>query len=179
MRRLAILGLLAAGPALAQDAAERVTLDAFSVWEATGTTQQVGPATTMFAGEMSGAYFIDAGEGPVPAGVISCVGALEADAATGAQAGAARCRLVAADGAVAFGRFTCEGWRLIGCVGPFLLEGGEGRLAGVSGEGPIVIRRYETELVATASGAVAEHALGVASWKAFTITEAAAGERTP
>jgi len=179
MRRLATLALLSAGPAFAQDAAERVTLDAFSVWEATGTTQQVGPKTTMFAGEMSGAYFIDTGEGPIPAGVISCVGALEADAATGAQAGAARCRLVAADGAVAFGRFTCAGWRLIGCVGPFMLEGGEGRLAGVSGEGPIVIRRYETELVATASGAVAEHAFGVASWKALTIGGGAAEAQKP
>jgi hypothetical protein len=133
----------------------------------------------MFAGEMSGAYFIDAGEGPVPAGVISCVGSLEAHAATGAQAGAARCRLVAVDGAVAFGRFTCEGWRLIGCVGPFVLEGGEGRLAGISGEGPIVIRRYETELVATDTGAIAEHAFGVASWKAFTITGGAAEGQNP
>lgn len=178
MRRLAILALFSAGPALAQDAAERVTFDAFSVWEAMGTTQQVSPATTMFAGEMSGAYFIDAGEGPIPAGVISCVGALEADVANGAQAGAARCRLVAADCAVAFARFTCEGWRLIGCVGPFVLEGGEGRLSGVSGEGPIVIRRSETELAATASGAVAEHALGVASWKAFAISGGAAEEQT-
>ena len=179
MKCFAILALLSTGPALAQDATERVSLDAFSVWEATGTTQQVSPATTMFAGEMSGAYFIDAGEGPIPAGVISCVGALEADAATGAQAGAARCRLVAADGAVAFGRFTCAGWRLIGCVGPFVLEGGEGRLAGVSGEGPIVIRRYETALTVTDTGAVAENAFGVASWKAFTITSGAVEAQTP
>lgn len=179
MRPLAMLALLAAVPALAQDGGETVTLDAFSIWEATGATQRVGPSTTMFAGEMSGPYFIDAGEGPVPAGVISCVGALEADAETGAQAGAARCRLVAADGAAAFGRFSCAGWRLVGCVGRFTLDGGEGRLAGVSGEGPIVIRRYGTEFAVTDAGAVAAHALGVASWKAFTITGGAAAGQTP
>ena len=179
MRHLLFIALLAAAPALAQDAAEPVTLDAFSVWHATGTAQQVGPTTAVFAGTMSGPYFIDAGEGPVPAGAISCIGSLEADTATGAQAGAARCRLVAADGAVAFGRFTCKGWRLVGCVGPFVLEGGEGRLAGVSGEGPIVIRRYETQLVATDGGALVEHALGIASWKAFAIAGTPTKEQTP
>ncbi len=175
MHRLILLALLAAGPAAAQQAApETVTLDAFSIWEATGTTTLVGPDTRMFAGAMSGPYFIDTGEGPVPAGSIVCLGALEASAATGAQSGSARCRLAAADGAVAFGRFRCEGWRIVGCVGRFVLDGGEGRLAGVAGEGPIVIRRYETEWSATETGAVAERALGVASWKGFTLSAAAA-----
>lgn len=171
MHRLILLALLAGGPVTAQQAApETVTLDAFSIWEATGTTTLVGPDTQMFAGEMSGPYFIDTGEGPVPAGSIVCVGSLEASSASGAQSGSARCRLVAGDGAVAFGRFSCEGWRIVGCVGRFILEGGEGRLSGVAGEGPIVIRRYETAWVATANGAVAEHALGVASWKGFTLS---------
>jgi hypothetical protein len=174
MRRLIALALLAAAPAAAQQAApETVTIDAFSVWEATGTTTLVGPDTQMFAGEMSGPYFIDAGEGPVPAGTIVCVGSLEASSQTGAQKGSARCRLVAVDGAVAFGRFSCEGWRIVGCVGRFVIDGGEGRLSGVAGEGPIAIRRYETALIATENGAVVEHALGVASWKGFALSGAA------
>lgn len=175
MHRLIVLALLAAGPTAAQQAAlEPVTLDAFSIWQAKGATTLVGPDTQMFAGEMSGPYFIDTGEGPVPAGLIVCVGSLEASSATGAQSGSARCRLVAGDGAVAFGRFSCEGWRIVGCVGRFVLDGGEGRLSGLTGEGPIVIRRYETDLTATASGAVAEHALGIASWKGFTLSWIAA-----
>jgi hypothetical protein len=175
MHRLILLALRAGSPVAAEeDAPETVTLDAFSIWEATGATTLVGPDTEMSAGKLSGPYFIETGEGPVPAGSIVCVGSLEASSATGAQSGSARGRLVAGDGAVAFGRSTCEGWRIVGCVGRFVLDVGEGRLGSLAGEGPIVIRGYETEWIATASGAVAEHALGVASWKGFTRSGAAA-----
>jgi hypothetical protein len=174
--RLACAALaLSAAPALAEapaPAPEPVTIDAFSIWEATGSVIAIGPTAHAFAGEMHGPYFIDAGAGPIPAGSIACVGALEADAASGRQTGAARCRLQAHDGAVAYGRFACEGWRMVGCAGVFLLDGGEGRLAGARGEGPIVLRRHETALVGSGDGRVSELALGIASWKGFTMTAA-------
>lgn len=164
---------LIAAPALAQTPApESVTIDAFSIWEASGSVVAIGPTSHAFAGEMHGPYFIDAGAGPIPAGTIACVGALEADAASGKQTGAARCRLQAIDGAVAYGRFACEGWRMVGCAGTFVIDGGEGRLAGARGEGPIVLRRYETALAASGDGRVSELALGIASWKGFTVTAA-------
>lgn len=98
-------------PALAQSA-EAVTVDAISVWSGSGTVIATWPSSHAFAGEMSGHHFVDAGEGPVSAGHLTCGGALESDEATGRQTGAASCRLQAVDGAVAYGRFTCEGFRL-------------------------------------------------------------------
>jgi hypothetical protein len=163
--------ILIAAPALAETPApEPVVIDAFSIWEASGSVVAIGPTAHAFAGEMRGPYFIDAGAGPIPAGTIACVGALEADAASGRQTGAARCRLQADDGAVAYGRFACDGWRMVGCAGPFVIDGGEGRLAGARGEGPIVLRRYETALAASGDGRVSELALGIASWKGFTVS---------
>jgi hypothetical protein len=166
--RAAFLAVLVASPALAQEG-EPVTLDAFSVWEGSGSVIATGPQTHVFAGEMRGPYFIDVGQGPVHAGEIACVGMLEADMATGRQTGQARCRLDAADGARSFGRFSCEGWRLVGCSGVFELTGGEGRMEGASGRGSILLRRTETALVALDEGPVVELSLGVAVWEDFEV----------
>ncbi|MGF1660500.1 MAG: hypothetical protein ACFCUS_13825 [Rubrimonas sp.] len=173
--RAAAAALLLAAPAIAQDG-EPVSLDAFSVWEGAGSIVETGPNAHVFAGEMRGPYFIDVGQGPVHAGEIACVGMLEADMETGRQTGAARCRLDALDGAASFGRFACEGFRLVGCAGVFELTGGEGRMAGATGEGAILIRRTETALVAPESGPVTELAIGVAVWRDFKVTLAKPAE---
>ncbi|SDW04995.1 hypothetical protein SAMN05444336_10116 [Albimonas donghaensis] len=166
-----------ASGALAQQAADgSATVDAFSVWSAAGVVIATGPRSHAFAGEMSGPYFVDAGEGPVPAGRIVCVGALEGDEATGRQSGAATCQLRAIDGAVAYGGFSCEGWRLVGCTGRFEITGGEGRMAGVTGEGSITLRRYETSLAELSSGEAEETGLGIAYWRGFTLHPAASPE---
>jgi hypothetical protein len=166
--RLAILAaLIAAGPALADE--EQAALDAFAFITASGKVLQVGTAAHVFAGSLEGPYFVDVGQGPVPAGSIACGGLLEADETSGRQVATANCRLQALDGAVAFGRFRCEGFRLIGCTGPFELTGGEGRMAGVTGEGTITLRRYETALAAGDGGMIDEAALGIAFWKDFRV----------
>lgn len=167
--RSALLLVLAASAAHAADP-EALTIDAFSIWTGSGAVVATGPHAHVFAGEMRGPYFIDAGEGPIPAGEIVCVGSLEANDLSGVQAGSAQCRLQAVDGAVAFGRFSCAGYRLVGCSGTFELTGGEGRMTGAGGEGPIVLRRYETALTPSGDGSLAEQAIGVASWKGFTLT---------
>jgi hypothetical protein len=170
---LAVTTAVLAGTAAAQEA-QRVTVDAFSVLTAHGSVVAVAADVHVFAGTMSGPYFIDTGEGPIPAGNIACAGMLEADEATGRQKESGRCRLVAIDGAVAFGEFTCDGFRLVGCAGPFAITGGEGRLAGAAGEGRLTLRRYETGLAVNANGTVSEAALGIAAWKDFHVTLAAA-----
>jgi len=157
--------------AFAAAAEETVTVDAFAVLEGRGTVIASSATAATFAGEMHGPYFIDAGQGPIPSGRIVCVGTIEADTADGSQTGSARCRIEAGDGAVAYGQFTCTGWRLVGCAGDFTLEGGSGRLAGVSGGGPIVVRRYETTLTPAGDGGIFEEALGIASWKGLTLSQ--------
>jgi hypothetical protein len=168
----ALLGLSFAVPAVvpAMGAEETTTIQAFAVLEASGTMLDVGPDTNSFAGSISGPYFVDTGQGPVPAGRVTCTGTLDAEIATGRQTANGRCRFVAFDGAVAFGRFECEGFRLVGCSGPFAITGGEERLAGVTGEGTIVLRRYETELSVNEDGVIHEAALGIASWRDLRIT---------
>ena len=159
--------LIATGPVLADD--EQITLDAFALVTASGKVLEVGTDAHVFAGGFEGAYFVDVGHGPVPAGSIACAGLLEANETTGRQVATATCRLEALDGAVAFGRFDCDGFRLIGCSGPFELTGGEGRMEGLAGEGTITLRRYETALGADGSGMIEEAALGIAFWKDFRI----------
>jgi hypothetical protein len=121
---LAALSLLAVSHASAE---EPVVIDAFAVLSARGTVIASSDTASSFAGEMHGPYFVDVGHGPVPAGRIVCVGTIESDSADGRQTGAARCRIDAGGGGVAYGNFTCAGWRLVGCAGPFTMEGGEGR----------------------------------------------------
>lgn len=156
---------------VAAAAEDSVTVDAFAVLEARGAVIASSATALTFAGEMHGPYFVDTGHGPVPSGRIVCVGTIESDSMDGRQTGAARCRIEAGDGAAAWGGFTCSGFRFVGCAGDFTLEGGEGRLEGVSGGGPIVVRRYETTLTAAGDGALFEEALGIASWKGLTLTQ--------
>lgn len=165
----ALFAALAAGPAAAQQT-ETVTLDAYSLWSGSGSVLPIGPETHGFAGEMRGLYFIDMGKGAIPAGEIACLGTLIADDRSGEQSGSARCRLTASDGAVAFARFACQGYRLVGCVGRFEITGGEGRMEGASGEGPIVIRRMGTALSGDDRGRVTESALAIVSWKGFSLS---------
>jgi hypothetical protein len=165
-RYAALILAFAAAPATAQ---ERVTVDAFAILSARGALIEAPSGVERFAGEMHGPYFIDAGSGPIPAGRISCVGALMADASDGRQIGEGFCRIEAEDGAVAFGAFECAGYRLVGCAGPFTLDGGEGRLAGVTGGGPMVLRRTGTVLAVGEDGRLVEGAVGIASWKGLQI----------
>ncbi len=165
-RCAAALFFLVAAPAMAQD---RVTVDAFAILSARGALIEAPSGVERFAGEMHGPYFIDSGAGPIPAGRISCIGALAADAANGSQTAEGVCRIEAEDGAVAFGAFECDGYRLVGCAGPFTLDGGEGRLAGVTGGGPMVLRRTGTVLAVGDDGRMVEGAVGIASWKGLQI----------
>lgn len=167
--RAALALLCAARVASAAAAEETVTFDAFSLLESSGRVIRTGPTQHSFAGEMHGPCFIDAGQDPVPAGRITCVGTLAADEAAGRQTAAAQCRLAAGDGAAARAEFTCEGWRLVGCEGPFRLTGGEGRHAGVTGEGRILLRRYETSMAPDGEGGAREGGFGTASRKAFAV----------
>lgn len=165
-RHAAVLLALAAVPAMAQ---ERVTVDAFAILSARGALIEAPSGVERFAGEMHGPYFVDAGAGPIPAGRIVCVGTLEAAVADGRQTAQAVCRIEADDGAVAFGAFDCAGYRLVGCTGPFTMDGGEGRLAGIRGAGKIVLRRTETAFAPGPDGSLVEGAVGIASWKGFEI----------
>lgn len=148
--------------------AESIAIDAFSIWSANGTVIRTGPDQSVFAGEVSGPYIVDAGQGPVPAGRIACVGTVSAEISTGRQSAEGQCQITAEDGATSFARFTCEGLRLVGCAGPFEITGGEGRLEGIKGSGRMVVRRSKTEF-STSGGVLREEGFGVASWDGLTI----------
>ncbi|MDT8343827.1 MAG: hypothetical protein RQ752_05295 [Thermohalobaculum sp.] len=156
--------LLAGGTARAGS----VVIDALSIWSATGTVIRTGPDQSVFAGEVSGPYIVDAGQGPVPAGRIVCVGTVSAEISTGRQSAEGQCQITAEDGATSFARFTCEGLRLVGCAGPFEITGGEGRLEGITGSGRMVVRRSKTEF-SVSGGVLREEGFGVASWDGLTI----------
>ena len=67
------------------------------------------------------------------------------------QAGSGQCTITAEDGAQVFAVWSCRGVHLIGCDGKMMLTGGTGRVAGVSGSGPLTVRTTSRGLMKTSS----------------------------
>jgi hypothetical protein len=166
-------GLLFAGPALADDAPaapEVVKIDAFTPFTAELRMIQTGETTASFVGSLEGTLYIDGGRGPVANGDLGCVGLFEISLADGSQKGSGKCTVAADDGAQAFGSWTCEGYHLIGCQGPFTIDGGTGRLAGLAGKGPVTIRSNFHAVAETAGGQVIQQTEGILFWKALELS---------
>jgi hypothetical protein len=174
-----VLALLAATTpaALAEDppaSAEAVTVEAFSPFEADLRMIQSGEHTASFVGSLAGTFYLDAGQGPVANGDLACVGMFEISLADGSQSGSGTCTFSADDGALAFGSWTCSGYHMVGCQGPFTVNGGTGRLAGISGKGPATIRSNFHAVAETAGGQVVQATEGILFWKKLELTLPAA-----
>ncbi len=79
-----------------------------------------------------------------------------------------RCILTDEDGNRVYARFTCTG-DLEGCRGPFTIEGGTGKFAGITGEGEMISRIQVNQLTTVAGYATAEqHGEGVALWPSLS-----------
>jgi len=86
---------------------------------------------------------------------------------SGAQTGTGRCVMTAPDDARIFADFTCAGYHLIGCNGDFVLTGGTGRFAGITGGGRGVLRANQRTLTAVGGAGVAETGSGILFWPAL------------
>lgn len=166
---LLALGAGMAAPGVAQ-AGETVTFNAFTVWAASGKTFRTGPERGTVIGVLRGPLYVETEKGPTRTGTISCPVTVEVNLEDARQEGRGRCTITTADDAVAFGLFECTGYHLVGCSGQFKLEGGTGRLEGITGGGPVVLRGDRWVMKDSGPGEYAEVATGIAFWRGFSLT---------
>lgn len=147
-------------------AAEQRSVDAFAAWQGRGQVYQTGPDAATFVGAFSGRFYLESGQGPLDASYLTCPGIIEINLKDGSQTGQGRCTITAEDGARVFAQWRCSGRHLAGCDGEFTLTGGSGRLTGIKGGGPMVVRSGLAEIVAGMPGnMVQEAAAGVIIWR--------------
>jgi hypothetical protein len=166
---VAVSGATAADP-VANGEAESVTVEAFTPFTADIRMIQSGEDKATFVGSMSGTFYLDAGRGPLASGDLACVGMFDISLSDGSQKGSGSCTFSAGDGALAFANWSCEGYHLVGCQGPFSIMGGTGRLAGLTGEGPATIRSDFHAVAETAGGEVVQQTEGILFWKELQLS---------
>jgi hypothetical protein len=111
----------------------------------------------MIVAALSGAFFIETDEGPIHSGSVACPGMVRVDLDTTLQAGSGACTFTAVDGATSWGEWECTGYNMVGCRGTFKLNGGTGRLAGVTGEATLIWRPSSHELKKQLDGSVLQN----------------------
>lgn len=151
-------------------AGETFTFNAFSVWQASAKTFQTGATTGTVVGVLRGPLYVETDEGPTRTGSITCPITLQVDLELASQKGQGRCTITTADDALAFASFECSGYHLVGCSGDFKIEGGTGRLEGVSGGGTMNVRGDRWALASDSDREVTQAATGIAFWRGFRLT---------
>jgi hypothetical protein len=165
---LALAGEVAApGSALA---GETMTFNAFSVWQASGQAFQTAPEGGTVVGVLRGPIYVETTEGPTRTGTIACPVTVHLDLEDARQEARGRCTITTGDDALAFGSFECAGYHLVGCSGEFKLEGGTGRLKGVTGGGPMTLRGDRWVMASGDAEEFSEAASGIAFWREFKIS---------
>ena len=173
LRTMAVAtGLVLVAHAITVTAAEG-TVEALSSWEARGQIYPTGPKEATFVGALSGVVYVkDAAAeldiGALDTAVITCPGTITINTENGSQKGSAKCVLITPDGERIYASFECTGTLLQGCNGDFVLTGGSGERAQISGSGPIQLRSGFAQLAATPGAIIDQAAAGVAVWPKLT-----------
>lgn len=164
----AVAAFLLAPLAQPVDAAEEGTVRALSAWHSDGVIYRVGENEALFVGEFFGVMYFETAEGTLDAAQLICPGQIEIDLDDGEQAGSGRCILTSQAGDQVFARWTCAGMRGKGCTGEFILNGGTGRLRGISGGGDMVVRSAFGNIeIGVPLGEVEHTGAGLAVWPAL------------
>lgn len=141
--------------------AEEVTVKAFSVWQGSGHLFQTDVDEATFVGVIAGILYVESDKGPIAMGDMTCPATVNMKTKTGAQLGNGRCVIVGDDGSRVFAEIACDGVYLVGCRGDFTIVGGDGRFAGISGGGPVLIRSDLSEVAKTSMGSLEQVATGI------------------
>lgn len=167
---MALAAVLAAGlMAVPTVAAEEQTVNAFAAFEGEGKVYLTGENKGTFVGAIVGQLFVESEKGPLHAGRIVCPAMMQVNLKNAKQAGTGQCTITADDGARTFAVWSCRGVHLLGCNGKLMLTGGTGRVAGISGSGPLTVRTTARGLVKMSSDkdAVIELGRGVLVLRGF------------
>jgi len=149
---------------------DRETINAFTVWTATGSITETTTDHAKFEGTLGGHFYVETDQGPVHAGIVSCPVTLDINVTDKSQQGAGKCSITADDGAQIFGQLKCTGYFLIGCSGDFKFTGGTGRFEGIAGSGPVIVRSNTRVLIESVKGTVDAKAEGIMFWRRLHYT---------
>jgi len=151
--------LLAMMPARA---AEQGTVQAAIPWEGKGRVFQIGPRTAQFLGALKGIMYVENSKGDMHEGFVMCPITQTIDIETGNSEASGYCEITAGPDDVVYAQISCKG-RVGDCIGKFLLTDGEGKFAGISGEGRLRVRSPLHQLATDlGSGATVRVASGLA-----------------
>lgn len=163
----ALLGPVLATAVQAQD--EPQVFNAFAIAVANGTIVKAAEKELMVVGTIAGPLFVETDEGPVDSGKVVCAASVRVHQETYKTSGSGACTFTAQDGATSWGDWQCEGYQLVGCRGTLKLNGGTGRLAGVTGEGTMIWRPSAHDLKKQVDGTLAQNTTGIVLWRDFRI----------
>ena len=150
-------------------AQERKTINAFSVWKATGQTFITGEKMGTLIGVLRGLLFIETEQGPQRAGAMVCPLTITINVETGEQEGTGKCIITAKDGPMLFADVACRGFHLVGCKGDFTLRGGTERFRGIIGGGPVTFRSDEWTITSLGKFETVREAVGIAYWQELNL----------
>ena len=159
---LAVLATVVSYGAVA--GAEEGTVKAAATWKGRSFVFPVGQDQAYLVGVYSGTLYVDDGKGALHAASIVCPATAEGDLKSMTKTGQGRCVLTDEDGNRIYARFSCSG-DLEGCRGPFKIEGGTGRFAGITGEGEMISRILVRQMTTVAGfETVEQEGEGIALW---------------
>jgi hypothetical protein len=119
--------------------AEQDTLQAIIPWEAEGRVFTVNTGTMMFLGAFKGVMYVESSRGEMHEAFVMCPLIQKITLETGKTEGVAHCEISASPEDVAYAEISCSG-EVGNCQGTFTLIDGEGKFAGISGTGTMLVR---------------------------------------
>lgn len=120
-------------------ATEQGTVQAIIPWEGEGRVFQIDTRRMQFLGEIEGVMYIENSKGQMHEGYVQCPIIQMFDTETGASEAIGHCEITASPDDVAYAQISCKG-HPGDCVGKFILIDGEGKFAGISGQGELRVR---------------------------------------
>lgn len=163
MQRTALSLLLVLLP-IVPVAAEQGTAKILAPWEANGQLFQVAVDKLQFIGTFEGIMYIEHGDGLFDTALFTCPSTQIIHVLTNQMEGHGYCTLESPTGDYVYAEFDCDG-APGACKGKFTITGGTGKLTGITGESPMIVR---TALSGTAidqeSGGTVSAAKGLAIW---------------
>lgn len=151
-----------------EGAAKEGAVKAMAPWKSRSFVFPTGQNQAYLVGVHSGILFVDDGKGPLHAASIVCPVTAEGDLKAMTKRGQGHCIITDEEGNRIYARFTCTG-DLTGCRGPFKIESGTGKFAGITGEGEMISRIEARQLTTVVGYDTAEQmGEGVAVWPSLT-----------
>jgi hypothetical protein len=120
-------------------AAEERTVQVIMPWEGQGRVFQIDTRRLQFLGALEGIMYVENSKGEMHEGFVQCPVTQILDLETGTTEATGHCEITASPVDVVYAQMSCKG--MVGdCKGEFILIDGEGKFAGISGQGEIRVR---------------------------------------